>query len=87
MLLAPDNRQRALAYAFPSNVRELENLVEVLYVFSEPGWPVPPTELPRRLWETGMMEGIVASLILAAATAAYVAQMVAQCVCVKRQAA
>lgn len=87
LVLAPETRQRVLAHPFPGNVRELENLVETLYVFSEPAQPVPPIELPRRLLSSRVGEESVVSASLAAATAAYVARAVAQCGGVKRQAA
>jgi transcriptional regulator of acetoin/glycerol metabolism len=87
LVLAPETRQRVLAYSFPGNVRELENLVETLYVFAEPGQPVLPAELPRRLLSSGVGEEPTASATLAAATAAYVARAVAHCGGVKRQAA
>ncbi|MDO7886908.1 sigma 54-interacting transcriptional regulator [Hymenobacter cheonanensis] len=86
LVLAPETRQRLLAYPFPGNVRELENLVETLYVFAEPGQPVPPTELPRRLLPSGIGEEFALGT-LEAATAAYVARAVARCGGVKRQAA
>jgi transcriptional regulator with AAA-type ATPase domain len=67
LVLAPETRQRVLAYSFPGNVRELENLVETLYVFAEPGQPVLPAELPRRLLSSGVGEEPTASATLAAA--------------------
>lgn len=85
LLLIPETRQRLLAYPFPGDVRELENVVETLYVFSEPGQPVPPTELPRRLLGSGVGEAALGTL--EAATVAYVARAVAHCGGVKRQAA
>jgi transcriptional regulator with GAF, ATPase, and Fis domain len=47
--LSASTRQQLLAYSFPGNVRELENLIETLYVFQEPGKAVFPSDLPRRL--------------------------------------
>lgn len=87
LVLAPETRQRVLAYSFPGNVREMENLVETFYVFAEPGQPVPTTELPRRLLSSGVGEEHAASATLAAATAAYVARAVAHCGGINRQAA
>jgi transcriptional regulator of acetoin/glycerol metabolism len=87
LVLAPETRQRVLAYPFPGNVRELENLVETLYVFSEPGQPVLPAELPHRLLRGAAGEEPTRWGTLEAATAAYVAQAVAHCGGVKRQAA
>jgi DNA-binding NtrC family response regulator len=66
LVLAPETRQRVLAYPFPGNVRELENLVETLYVFAEPGQPVPPTELPRRLLPSGIGEELALGTLEAA---------------------
>jgi transcriptional regulator with GAF, ATPase, and Fis domain len=85
--LAPATRQQLLNYPFPGNVRELENLVETLYVFSEPGQLVLPADLPRRLHIRAVGAGKTTSLTLAAAVAAHVALVVAQCGGVKRQAA
>ena len=85
--LAPATRQQLLDYPFPGNVRELENLVETLYVFSEPGQLILPADLPRRLHVRAGGVGGATSLTLAAAAAAHVAQVVAQCGGVKRQAA
>ena len=87
LALAPTTRQQLLAYAFPGNVRELENLVETLYVFSEPGQLVLPADLPRRLHARAAGVGAVASLTLDAAATAHVVAVVAQCGGVKRRAA
>jgi DNA-binding NtrC family response regulator len=87
LVLAPTTRQQLLAYAFPGNVRELENLVETLYVFSEPGQLVLPADLPRRLHARVVGIGIAASLTLDAAATAHVVAVVAQCGGVKRRAA
>jgi len=40
-------REFILAYPFPGNVRELENLIETLYVYHE-GKPLTPDNLPER---------------------------------------
>ena len=49
--LATATRQLLLSYPFPGNIRELENLLTTVYVFSESPEPVQPTDLPRRLRE------------------------------------
>ncbi|OGX88062.1 hypothetical protein BEN47_09960 [Hymenobacter lapidarius] len=85
--LAPATREKLLAYPFPGNVRELENLVETLYVFSEPSQLILPADLPRRLHANAAGVSAATSLTLAAAMAAHVARVVAQCGGVKRQAA
>lgn len=87
LVLTTETRQLMLSYAFPGNVRELENLIETLYVFSEPGQPVPPTELPRRLLAKGVGEELTTLTTLEIAMSAYVARTVAHCGGVKRQAA
>ncbi len=84
LVLAQPTRQQLLAYTFPGNVRELENLVEMLYVFSEPGQVVLPADLPRRLQQAPPASQL---LSLADASRAHVVRVVAQCGGVKRQAA
>ncbi|WP_167856587.1 sigma 54-interacting transcriptional regulator [Hymenobacter metallicola] len=49
--LAAPTRQLLLNYAFPGNIRELENLLETLYVFQPGEELVEPAALPRRLYE------------------------------------
>lgn len=49
--LSRDVRQRLLSYPFPGNLRELENLVENLYVFAE--GEVQLDDLPRRVLRSG----------------------------------
>jgi len=49
--LAAATRQFLLSYSFPGNVRELENLLTTVYIFSEGQEAVQPTGLPRRLRE------------------------------------
>lgn len=84
LLLSQAARQQVLRYAFPGNVRELENLVETLYVFQEPGQPIELRDLPRRLAapsSTGQ------SLRLADVARQHIVRVVGQCQGVKRQAA
>lgn len=49
--LAAATRQQLLGYEFPGNIRELENLLESLYVFQAGTGPVEPEALPLRLRE------------------------------------
>ena len=50
--LAAATRQLLLAHSYPGNVRELENLLITVYVFSEGQEVVQPADLPRRMRET-----------------------------------
>lgn len=49
--LASPTRQQLLGYEFPGNIRELENLLETLYVFQPGTSLVEPGALPMRLRE------------------------------------
>lgn len=54
--LAAATRQLLLGYPFQGNIRELENLLTTVYVFSEGQELVQPTDLPRRLREPAPAE-------------------------------
>jgi DNA-binding NtrC family response regulator len=83
--LAAVTREQILAYPFPGNIRELENLLETLYVFAEAGQAVQPADLPRRL-QRGSTSTVV-SLKLEDVKRQHIVRVVEQCGGVKRQAA
>jgi DNA-binding NtrC family response regulator len=83
--LAAATREQILAYPFPGNVRELENLLETLYVFAEAGQAVQPDDLPRRMRAGGIGRGV--SLKLEDVKRLHIVRVVEQCGGVKRQAA
>lgn len=78
-------RQQMLSYLFPGNVREMENLIETLYVFQRPDIPVQLTDLPRRMRSSGTATGH--SQRLADVSRLHIVRVVGQCQGVKRQAA
>ncbi|WP_051718370.1 RNA repair transcriptional activator RtcR family protein [Hymenobacter sp. IS2118] len=85
LVLSAAARKQLMSYPFPGNVRELENLIETLYVFQEPGQAVEPADLPKRIRSGGASLGM--SLRMADVSREHIVRVVSQCQGVKRQAA
>ncbi len=69
LVVTPPARRVLLGYAWPGNVREMEHLVERLYVFADTS--VQPDDLPARMAEPGAS----ATLLLADAERAHIVRV------------
>ncbi len=51
--LAPEAKQHLVAYAWPGNIRELENLIRYL-IATAPNEDITTDDLPEHIFETGL---------------------------------
>ncbi|UOQ76531.1 sigma 54-interacting transcriptional regulator [Hymenobacter sp. 5516J-16] len=82
--LSETTRKQLLEYPFPGNIRELENLLESLYVFHADA-AIEPSALPRRMRNTTALNGF--SLRLADVEKEHLLRVMALKNNIKRQAA